>query len=162
MLSPKQTFDWTSDAVADLKKYVSEGFSYGQIARLLGCTSRNQPLCKFNRLKKLDATLSSPRSQERRRPVSLAPIAVVARVSAEAKLTAGELVPFELDGTPITLDNRESSMCEYPIGDPLRHDFRYCGHVKHNKSPYCEAHHKLCRFPNVRKPKVDHQGKQRA
>jgi GcrA cell cycle regulator len=155
---------WNEERERELIDLVSKGHSFSHIAKLMGCGTRNMPLAKFHRLKLKDPTLVNPRAQDRRRPMSTTPTVrgTTIKMPPIVVANAKDIIPFELDGAAITLENRQRGMCEYPIGDPCLPDFRYCGHSQKEKSPYCEAHHKLCRAPNIiYRKKADHAGKQR-
>lgn len=41
-----------------------------------------------------------------------------------------------------TVNTLRSHSCRWPIGDPMRSDFRFCGRQRRIGSPYCDEHHK--------------------
>ena len=45
--------------------------------------------------------------------------------------------------TAVTLLELQPHSCRWPIGDPKRSDFRFCGACKIASSPYCEEHTKI-------------------
>jgi GcrA cell cycle regulator len=155
---------WNEENVEELKRLVSEGMSYGRIARALGCVTRNQPLCKANRL-----GLVHPHGNDKsdiKKPrlpyISKEPyVPAVKPVQAMALPLNLPALMLE-DGSCVTLETLTSQMCNYPLGDPLGKDFQYCGRAKKLGSAYCDVHHALCRVPAPRRVKVDHRGKQRA
>lgn len=146
-----------------LELVASGGYSFSQIANIMGAPSRNVVLCKFNRLKAKDDTLKHPHAQN-------APARRYPRVTTEKAVAvikhepvAEAKAPMEIDGLSITLMSLTSRMCNFPVGDPGDPGFRYCGHNKKAGSAYCEEHHRRCYVPNKPyKRKVDHAGKQRA
>ena len=42
--------------------------------------------------------------------------------------------------TTLTLSSRT---CKWPIGDPARSDFHYCGQPPQSGRPYCDAHDRM-------------------
>lgn len=55
----------------------------------------------------------------------------------------------ELVCGPVTLANRRECQCSWPIGDPFKPDFRYCGAMRALPSSYCEEHRKLGSGPGT-------------
>jgi GcrA cell cycle regulator len=37
--------------------------------------------------------------------------------------------------------------CKWPVGDPLKDDFHFCGHESPDASPYCSYHQKMAYQP---------------
>lgn len=153
------TYDWTEERVTRLKELVAAGdHSFSEIAYLMGCASRNVPLCKWNRLKAQNPELVHPHVRmggpiPRVRKLKL----VSSQPSVPKAPEADEIVPLQLDGVPITEENCGNRMCRFPYGDPGSAAFHYCGHAKKADSSYCEGHHK-----KVYKPNEVRRGKQRA
>jgi GcrA cell cycle regulator len=80
--------------------------------------------------------------------------------SAEAakKMFKVERVRLRLieDEKLVTLEQLKPDMCKWPIGDPLRSDFRYCGAVRvDDKCPYCYRHMQMAHRPPM--PRVRHR-----
>lgn len=140
-----RTFEWDEDKVQELLQLVSEGHSFGRIAHIMGASSRNIPLCKFNRLRMKDPALKHPHSQTFRRAIERPKVPKTLKLSQAPKLVvvkADEIVPLDINGAAITIETVNNKMCRYPYGDPGQADFRLCGHALKLGSPYCEAHHR--------------------
>lgn len=44
----------------------------------------------------------------------------------------------------VTFEDLKDNQCHYPLGDPKRSDFRFCGKPKMPDTPYCKEHHVIC------------------
>lgn len=155
---------WNEERVEQLRALVEEGVSYSQIARTMGCATRNQPLCKANRLglvhpHGLETGVKRPKGTIKRLAGN-DPKGV--RYHALDKIESKPQEPMLLEGHVVTLLDLSSSMCSYPIGDPGSSEFHYCAQPKRIGSAYCEPHHVACYQPKTPyKRKVEHAGKQR-
>lgn len=134
------------EKIAILKELIDEGLSFSQIAHRMGAPSRNVVLCKANRLKIPNKNSALQRTYVRERVPKL-PKPKPAPVEEVLPQT-----PFLINGAPVTLENITDKMCRYPVGDPQKIDFQYCGHERHGKSRYCEAHHTICNRPPPARP----------
>lgn len=47
----------------------------------------------------------------------------------------------------VTLLQLDENTCKWPLGDPLKKGFSFCGHRSMEESPYCEFHTKRARRP---------------
>jgi len=191
-LMPKILIEWTDERVEKLKTLYAEGLSFNDIADQLGLPGqKNAVLGKADRLKlpkrrkayaqvttaeKLEA---SRQKQEQKR--QLAEAAKEQRIQARAamvKPVAPELPSDQFGKT----DNRTLSSpiwqagdrpllsllqlnehtCKFPLGDPLKPGFGFCGEhtaPKLNKRgepsgsyPYCADHHRITTIqPEARK-----------
>lgn len=143
------SYDWTSARVEQLVQLVLSGeHSYAKIAKIMGCESRNIPLCKFNRLRAVDPSLAAktpPRTVRPTGSVDSAPRSRVRVVPAEAVVE--KLEPVLIGGNVISFEQAVSRMCRYPHGDPCQPGFHICGHVPKAGSAYCEVHHRECYQP---------------
>jgi hypothetical protein len=75
-------------------------------------------------------------------------IAVTARsIPALPDKTARKLINKRLV-TTLTLTSRT---CKWPIGDPVRLDFHYCGQLPQSGRPYCDTHDRMSYQPTPRK-----------
>lgn len=160
---------WTTERVELLKKLWGEGLSASQIAGELGGVTRNAVIGKVHRLglsgrAKTPAPTSKPRRSRPSTPsastasgsrpsasqpqsrgataLKMAP-APVAEVKPAAEPIA-ELVPISERATILTLTERT---CKWPIGDPSREDFYFCGRHSEPGVPYCPYHCKLAYQP---------------
>lgn len=140
----KPSFIWTPERIDELKHLVIvERQSFSQVARIMGCETRNVPLCKFNRLREKDPTIQHPGADGiKRAPAPREPRQLKAKKEIIPAPT--DIVPVELDGAPVRLLDLTSRMCRYPIGDPHQEDFRFCGHAPAEDSSYCPTHKQLC------------------
>jgi GcrA cell cycle regulator len=44
--------------------------------------------------------------------------------------------------------------CKWPIGDPLKEDFCFCGNDSPDSSPYCNYHQKLAYQPSAERRRM--------
>jgi GcrA cell cycle regulator len=65
-------------------------------------------------------------------------------VLEEPQRQTGEVVPIARKLTLIQLNERT---CKWPVGDPLKPDFHFCGNNSKDASPYCQYHAKLAFQP---------------
>lgn len=166
--------NWTDDRVEKLKRLWAEGLSASQIAGQLGGVSRNAVIGKVHRLnlpgRAKSGGATAARSQKRvaapaqTRPQAFVPRAMprtVARTSGTA-LVKDELDVDTLEIVETTSNNvvvpifRRVSLirltertCKWPLGDPLKDDFCFCGNDAPENSPYCTFHQKLAYQPSA-------------
>lgn len=123
--------------IADLKQLASEGFSSGQIAKDLGI-SRNAVIGK---LRRLDIPLLNPpngapnskASPRVRKSTTLRDIPPRQQIAPEAP-------PMPYDGIGVSILELTSETCRWPLGEPSRTGFHFCGATPKNLSPYCCEH----------------------
>lgn len=155
---------WTEDRVELLGKLWSDGLSASQIAGILGQgVTRNAVIGKVHRLGLAARAKSSQpapaRSQKPRSPASAAAPAPdrVARTEpqqrpgaaparTEPSVPADERVAIPVSERVSILELRDS-MCRWPIGDPTRADFGFCGGRAVTGLPYCSAHCRIAFQP---------------
>ncbi|MBA3042513.1 MAG: GcrA family cell cycle regulator [Alphaproteobacteria bacterium] len=164
--------NWTDERVEKLKRLWSEGLSASQIAAQLGGVSRNAVIGKVHRLNlpgRAKAGGSSAATRAAKRPAA-APRAttfasrVATRTVARASGTNMLKEEIEIDGIeeiavapsrgvvlPISrklaLTELTERTCKWPIGDPMKDDFHFCGCESADTSPYCSYHAKLAYQP---------------
>ncbi|WP_409433253.1 GcrA family cell cycle regulator [Litorimonas sp. RW-G-Af-16] len=153
---------WTEDRVATLTKLWADGLSASQIAKQLGGVTRNAVIGKVHRLglsgrakpssprKKATAAAqpSAPRTRTVRAPATpRKPRVVVEIAQPEPPLEAKPLSNGEF-ATILTLTDH---MCKWPIGDPSKTDFRFCGRKTDPDEPYCKAHSMVAYQPSRRR-----------
>lgn len=152
---------WTDDRVETLKKLWIEGLSASQIAKEMGGVTRNAVIGKVHRLGLSGrATPSRPP-----RPRPRAKAAAQRKVSSPV-LKATPATPVtrreEIPATPIEpqkLPNGEfatvltltNKLCKWPIGDPAKPGFKFCGHGSTENSPYCKEHAAQAYQPQTRR-----------
>src|ERR1044072_8107279 len=152
---------WTEERVELLKKLWSEGLSASAIAAELGGVTRNAVIGKVHRLG-LSGGAEAPSHQPQPRvkptrtpsPPMRSPAAFVRGNVALASdlLPASVLAPQALpEPRPIedvviplsqrvTIMELNEQMCRWPLGDPGREDFRFCGTRVGPGGPYCTHH----------------------
>jgi len=54
-------------------------------------------------------------------------------------------------GEYATILTLSEHMCKWPIGDPSKSDFRFCGRKTDPTTPYCEAHSSVAYQPSRRR-----------
>lgn len=141
---------WTDDRVEMLKKLWAEGLSASQIAGKMGGVTRNAVIGKVHRLglsgRATPARPSRGRAPERKSEISAsaAPKPQPFRSEPETKpiIPAPEVSqPLVLDtGDRTTVATLNRNMCKWPIGDPAKDDFHFCGQPSQTNKPYCAYH----------------------
>jgi GcrA cell cycle regulator len=157
---------WTDERVELLKKLWSDGLSASQIAAELGNVTRNAVIGKVHRLglsgRAKDKAASTPQRPRKasRAPSAPAPITPVSRsnvviaplphpAALEEKGTevlADEDMAIPMSERVTIMDLRES-MCRWPMGDPTKPEFRFCGARSITGLPYCNHHARIAYQP---------------
>lgn len=161
--------NWTDERVELLKKLWSEGLSASAIATALGGVTRNAVIGKVHRLG-LSGRAKPPAPQPQRRakptrapshPMRAAPFvrgntalaADIEPVTAQAPEPEPERRPADDVVIPmserVTIMELREQMCRWPIGDPGREDFRFCGGRVTVASPYCSHHAAIAYQPVI-------------
>lgn len=161
---------WTDERVELLKKLWSDGLSASQIATELGNVTRNAVIGKVHRLglsgraKDKPTSSAAPRPRKAARtpsaPTPLAPPAprnnvVIAPITArpvEIALEEEQDVAFDEDvaipmSERVTIMDLRESMCRWPMGDPTKPEFRFCGARSITGLPYCTHHARIAYQP---------------
>ncbi len=163
---------WTDDRVELLKKLWAEGLSASQVAARLGGITRNAVIGKVHRLglsgrgKAKAATSPRPRKPTRA-PSAPAPIAQPVR--GNTVLTPAFLVAPAVEAQPeidlhddvviplserVTIMELRESMCRWPMGDPTKPDFRFCGGRAIAGLPYCPHHARIAYQPVAERKRI--------
>ena len=150
---------WTEERVEILKKLWAEGLSAAQIANKIGGVTRNAVIGKVHRLGLSGrATPAKPQrgctpTPERKEVENgaAAPREEVKSVIPEPEFIA----PLVLDtGDAATVATIQKNMCKWPIGDPARDDFHFCGQSTLSGKSYCAYHaHMAFQPPQRREPR---------
>lgn len=133
---------WTEEEDATLKRLWAEGYSGSEIGVILHRT-RNAIIGRVHRLDlppRAVATMTPPKSGKRRaapRPLKPRRVTHFPRV----ELTVAVVAPVPAMASVMALTAR---MCRYPIGDPKKPGFGFCGAKKQEGSSYCGFHHRIC------------------
>lgn len=161
---------WTDERVDLLKKLWSEGLSASQIAGELGGVTRNAVIGKVHRLG-LSGRAKAPQPQAARPkkpatrpatttgrtsggPVSIGAVALkadavpVARPQAAPQPAIYSLSEEPLIANASVLQINEQT-CKWPIGDPGRPDFFFCGRKSDSGIPYCAYHARIAYQPSA-------------
>ncbi|WP_105370538.1 GcrA family cell cycle regulator [Neorhizobium huautlense] len=165
--------NWTDERVEKLKRLWSEGLSASQIAAQLGGVSRNAVIGKVHRLSlpgraKAGGTVATGRAAAKRatsaprapnyasrvatRTVARAVGATV--VKEEIEVEAFEEMEYRPASNVVVPISRRLALteltertCKWPVGDPLKEDFHFCGCESPDSSPYCSYHARLAYQP---------------
>lgn len=142
---------WTDERVELLKKFWAEGLSASQISGRLGGVTRNAVIGKVHRLGLSGRATTSRMKTHRPR----ARIANQKRLTKTRFATSGNPAVRALYEEPYTPPAEElvipvaerksiqtltESSCRWPIGDPQKAEFHFCGKGKVPQLPYCEFH----------------------
>jgi GcrA cell cycle regulator len=157
---------WTDERVELLKKLWSDGLSASQIATEIGGgITRNAVIGKVHRLglsgRGKAKTPAPQRPRKATRPPSApAPIppaprsnGVIAPVPAPLAVEAAESDGPAEDEVVIPMSERvtimelRESMCRWPMGDPTKPEFRFCGARSITGLPYCTHHARVAYQP---------------
>ncbi|HOP19471.1 MAG TPA: GcrA family cell cycle regulator [Parvularculaceae bacterium] len=143
---------WDDDRVELLKKFWSEGLSASQIASKMGGVTRNAVIGKVHRLG-LSGRATPAKPQRGRAYDHVEEETVIGEhrhepvmkpIIPEPEFTA----PLVLDtGDRTTVATLKNNMCKWPIGDPARDDFHFCGQPTSSGKSYCAYHARLAFQP---------------
>lgn len=130
---------WTDERVSLLKQLWGEGKTAAEIAQELGGVTRNAVIGKAHRLK-----LSGRASpiQPTKKTVSKIKPKKIDKVQA----SNNNVAPFVPEASPdddkikVALMDLGAKMCRWPIGDPKRENFGFCGDTTVAGIPYCMRH----------------------
>ncbi|MEM9750581.1 MAG: GcrA family cell cycle regulator [Pseudomonadota bacterium] len=154
---------WTEERVDLLKRLWTEGLSASQIAGKLGGVTRNAVIGKVHRLGLSGRATPAKPQRGRDAGAVRAKTASAAtaferrptRLSAAPRQSAPEpnfIPPVVLDsGERTTVATLKSGMCKWPIGDPAKDDFHFCGQQADLGKPYCAYHARLAYQPSYSK-----------
>ncbi|WP_134495857.1 GcrA family cell cycle regulator [Microvirga pakistanensis] len=157
---------WTDERVELLKKLWTDGLSASQIAAELGNVTRNAVIGKVHRLglsgraKDVKAAPAAPRVRKiTRAPSAPAPIApqshsnvVLTPIPLQPVREEPEMAIDEQDvaipmSERVTIMDLRESMCRWPMGDPTKPEFRFCGARSITGLPYCTHHARIAYQP---------------
>lgn len=166
--------NWTDERVERLKRLWAEGLSASQIAAQLGGVSRNAVIGKVHRLNlpgraKAGGNSSAARPAKRpaqtqrpasfqNRPAASTTTRTVTRAAGatmlkeeveayeevEVRRSLNVVVPIS---RRLALTELTERTCKWPIGDPMKDDFHFCGCEIADSAPYCTYHAKLAYQP---------------
>lgn len=148
-----QQLNWTDERVATLSKLWEQGLSASQIATEIGGVSRNAVIGKVHRLG-LSGRVKiqgSPQSKTGRPPKITKPLQgfngnaavkldVEEAPALQPQIFADNVIPI---GQRCDIMGLKESVCRFPVGDPGKKDFYYCGGRADTGVPYCAFHSKI-------------------
>lgn len=151
-----EAFRWTDEAVDELKRlWCKEGASASVAAQLLsqtfgGYVTRNSVIGKANRLglthpegKIASARRRKKASQVVKKSLTSQPPKIPSCIPVEP-----EPINEPDDSSRISILDLRETTCRFPIGDPRKEGFGYCGaHSPMGGSPYCAFHHSIVYEP---------------
>jgi GcrA cell cycle regulator len=165
---------WTDERVERLKTLWLEGLSASQIAAELGGVTRNAVIGKVHRLglsgrakPQVQPVRPAP-SQARQKSVSAAPRAPAPASRPVRPITIGN-VALQADDRPdhrpapapariveegpvtferVTILHLTEQTCKWPVGDPGKPDFFFCGRKSDAAIPYCPYHARIAYQPS--------------
>ena len=156
--------NWSDQDIQMLKDLVGKGNTAGQIEKAfvdakttdqtIKLRSRGAVIGKCNRLglqlkgRSAQSKSWSLRSAKPNTPATpmaapaVAPAMTTTEVTAtidepEASVTEKIVIPFS---KRVTIMELKEDMCRWPMGDPCKDDFRYCGACCEARSAYCAFH----------------------
>lgn len=162
-----QQLQWTDERVELLKKLWNDGLSASQIANELGQVTRNAVIGKVHRLglsgRAKAPSSTAPRARKPARsapsapprpsmPASRSNLAFKPRPAAEI-MPEVEVAPLPAIDNVVPMGERCTIMelkeysCRWPIGEPGKDDFRYCGARSSTGLPYCAYHSRIAYQP---------------
>ncbi|RWX76900.1 GcrA cell cycle regulator [Neorhizobium lilium] len=166
--------NWTDERVEKLKRLWAEGLSASQIAAQLGGVSRNAVIGKVHRLNlpgraKAGGVAAASRAPAKRPAVAPRPATFASRVTPArpiARTVGATALQEEIDvdtvreiavtskgnvvvpiSKQLALTDLTERTCKWPVGDPLKDDFHFCGCESPDASPYCAYHARLAYQP---------------
>jgi GcrA cell cycle regulator len=154
---------WTDERVDSLRKLWLDGLSASQIAKQLGGgVTRNAVIGKVHRLglSGRAKTMAAPAPRARKpRPVT----ATVSRPMVSGNTALAQPVRVLVEPEPeelpdpvsnviamtdrCTILDLNESTCRWPVGDPGKVDFFYCGSRTKIGLPYCAFHSRIAYQP---------------
>ncbi len=167
--------NWTDERVEKLKRLWAEGLSASQIAAQLGGVSRNAVIGKVHRLNlpgraKAGGSSSAARPAKRtaapQRPANFQARPAATATRTVTRAAGATLLKEEIEveafqevevsrplnvvvpiSRRLALTELTERTCKWPIGDPMKDDFHFCGCEISDASPYCTYHAKLAYQP---------------
>ena len=152
-----QTWRWTEERVALLKKLWSDGYSASRCAARLGGGVTREAVCgKISRLTHageiaergdtsgVNRALRKARKHRAPKPWRHPQVFGFIDKNAPKAVAKDGYVPPADEPAPLhqrkTVVTLEENDCRWPIGDPMLPDFHFCGAEKVPGLPYCQVH----------------------
>jgi len=109
----------------------------------------NRPRPVSQRIQKINNATANEMMRAAPTPVNMEalPVSSIPLLVDPTREAARKLGPFpDQNGRPYNPVTIRQTLCHYPIGDPMKPGFGYCGRVV-SCSPYCDAHRTLVYDP---------------
>ena len=164
---------WNGEKTDLLKVLWAQGLSASQIAGRLGGVTRNAVIGKIHRLglsgRATTSRMTNLRPRTIVRPLNTHALSNVDKKPRDAfggLPSRGVNQPKSWPHTPPveelvipfterkTIQSLTDCTCRWPIGDPQRADFHFCGKDKVQGLPYCAFHARRAFQPQQRKPQA--------
>jgi len=149
---------WTDERVEMLKKFWAEGLSASQIASKMGGVTRNAVIGKVHRLGLSGrATPAKPvrgrAADEAASPIPevVTPVKTTTTVRRETERTEFIEPAVLSSGDLTTVATLNRNMCKWPIGDPAKDEFHFCGQPASQGKLYCTHHANVAFQPAQRR-----------
>jgi len=147
---------WTDERVELLKKLWAEGLSAAQIANKMGGVTRNAVIGKVHRLglsgratpakpQRGCGALASAKQDGAQKPAPPEVKSVIPEPEFAAPLVLKS-------GDRTTVSTIKNNMCKWPVGDPAKDDFHFCGQPTLSGKSYCAYHAHMAFQPPQRRP----------
>ncbi len=136
--------DWNDERIESLSKMWREGLSASQVARQLGGVSRSAVIGKVHRLGIAGRDAPTRPNAMGGRPSTriVASAGGVRRAEtprAAPAPRASSRIVFEV-GATASIGSLTAHACRWPIGEPDKDDFGYCGRLITAAGSYCAGH----------------------
>jgi GcrA cell cycle regulator len=130
---------WTKERIADLRRMVSEGVPFSQIADKLG-TTKNACSGKADRLGLSAKSERAVRLKIRGGHGAFGVSLESQNAPSLPSMPDGSNTPTKQRCTLLQLSN---DVCKWPFGEPQSPDFFFCGGKAMDGFPYCAQHCRL-------------------
>lgn len=149
---------WTDDRVEQLKKLWADGLSAAQIANKMGGVTRNAVIGKVHRLG-LSGRATPAKPQRGCATNGAAKIPSVGKTPKSVVDAVKPVIPepeviapvVSADGAGMNVATIKNNMCKWPIGDPAKDDFQFCGQNTLSGKSYCAHHARIAFQPPQRR-----------
>ena len=134
---------WNDDNIKILVKMWQAGHTASEISRELKVVSRSAILGKLHRIGKSGRVKPSKPVRVSTSRKTLKPsVPRSPRVAATPRPALPPIEPVPMaDGSFATILTITDYMCKWPIGDPSKDEFKFCGRKTDDaEEPYCKAH----------------------
>jgi GcrA cell cycle regulator len=141
---------WTDERMEQLRVLWDRQLSASEIGRILGAT-RNAVLGKVHRMRlpshKPVTEPSRTKPKLKRNRNRFVPTRLYDRAPARPLPQLVD-VPAQVRPRFVSIMDLKSGDCRWPIGDPRKPTFSFCGDGVRDSSSYCAAHHQLAYRPS--------------